>query len=101
MKVNQRRNHKKNSKRLVTNIIFIFVLLCIYGIGTSFDFGKKAAITDKFIVSHSDTIWNIASGICSEKKGLNIQNIIIEIKEINHLKNSDIYVGQVLDIPVY
>lgn len=91
----------KKNKRLLFNIIFIFILLCIYGIGTNFYFGKKATITNGFVVSQNDTIWNIASDICKKNRNLNVQNIVIEIKELNNLKTSDIYVGQVINIPVY
>lgn len=92
---------KKKNKRLLSNIIFIFILLCIYGIGTNFYFGKKATITNEFVVSQNDTIWNIASDICKKNKNLNVQNIVIEIKELNNLTTSDIYVGQVINLPVY
>lgn len=101
MKKSYGKNVKRKSNRLLSNIIFIFILLCIYGIGTNFDFGKKSALTSEFVVSQNDTIWNIANDICKKNKDLNIQNIIIEIKEINNLRDSDIYVGQVLNIPVY
>ena len=101
MKNRYGKNVKRKSNRFLVNIVFIFILLCIYGIGTNFDFGKKAPITNEIIVSQNDTIWNIANDICKEHKDLNIQNIIIEIKELNNLKSSDIYLGQVLNIPVY
>ena len=52
-------------------------------------------------VQKEDTIWSIANNICKNNEKLNIQNVIIEIKQINDLSNSDIYIGQILNIPVY
>lgn len=93
------RNSK--GKILIKNIALLFILFCAFGIMTNVEFGKKATKTDEIIVKSNDTIWNIASDICQEKQDLNVQNVILEIRQINQLTSSNIYAGQVLSIPIY
>jgi LysM repeat protein len=53
----------------------------------------------KIVVGQGDTLWNIASTeIASNNyyEGKEIRNVIDQIKEINELKNSSLYVGQEL-----
>ncbi|MEG0872829.1 MAG: hypothetical protein RSE00_03670 [Clostridia bacterium] len=100
------RNNKKytlNFKKITNNIFILFVALSIFGICTSFNIGKKQSNVYEIQVQGSDTIWNIADGICykNKEKNLNIQNIVIEIKELNSLTSSQIYEGQVLSVPIY
>ena len=57
-------------------------------------FSASPEVYDNVIVSEGDTIWSIASQI----KG-DINKNVYEIKKINNLKNSIIYVGQELQVP--
>lgn len=82
-------------------ILFIFICLVCFGIFTNFGIGRKYTSTYEFKVQSSDTIWNIASNICEKDKNLNVQNVVIEIKNLNNLNTSDIYVGQTLELPIY
>ena len=41
------------------------------------------------------------SGAISYNENIDIQNVVHDIKYRNKLSNSDIYVGQVLEIPIY
>ena len=36
-----------------------------------------------------------------QQEYLNVQNVIIEIKNINNLESSEIYLGQELNVPIY
>lgn len=98
--IKKRKNNKK-AHNLVINIVFILVLLLGSMIFTNYHYAKKEIKTNEIIVENNDTIWSLAKEICKEKQDLNIQNVIIEIKEMNHLESSDIYIGQVLNIPIY
>ena len=50
----------------------------------------------------NDTLWNISKDVCNKSnENLDIQNVVRDIKYRNKLSDSDIYVGQVLEIPVY
>lgn len=90
----------KNKGRFYT-VLFIFSLLMIFTFLTSTTIGKRQFKTYEHKVQNNDTIWNIADNICKSDSSLNIQNVILEIKDINNLNTSDIYVGQTLNIPIY
>ena len=92
---------KRNNKRRVKMVIFIFGVLMVYTFFTSFQVGKKQIETYELEVNSNDTIWNIANTICKNNDNLNVQNVVLEIKDINNLSTSDIYVGQTLNIPIY
>lgn len=97
----RRKNVKSNSKERLNLILFIFLCLVCFGIFTNFGVGKKYTSTYEIEVNSSDTIWDIASDICKKNSDLNIQNVVLEIKSINNLNTSDIYVGQTLSLPIY
>ena len=69
---------------------------------SNFTFGTKHIDTKSVTVESNDTLWKIAEEICnSSSENLNVQNIVLEIKSINNLKSSNIYSGQVLEVPIY
>lgn len=92
---------KSKVKERFKIVLFIFICLVCFGIFTNFNSGRKHTSTYEFKVQSSDTIWNIASSICQNDKSLNVQNVVIEIKNLNNLNTSDIYVGQTLELPIY
>lgn len=92
---------KKRLKIRAKVILFIFILLVTFGFFTSFGFSKKQLNTYELRVNSNDTIWSIAKDVCKNNSSLNIQNVVLEIKDINNLNSSDIYVGQTLCIPIY
>lgn len=98
----KKRKEVKNSlKERLKIVLFIFLCLICFGIFTNFGVGKKYTSTYEIEVNSSDTIWNIANDICKDNKELNVQNVVIEIKNINNLSTSNIYVGQTLSLPIY
>lgn len=104
MKKRNKRKLKIISKRKF--IFNIFILLVIFtGISflTSKSFAKKEIHTYNYTVATSDTLWNISKTVCknSNDKNLDIQSVVKDIKYRNNLVESDIYVGQVLQIPIY
>ena len=92
---------KIKNRRRFNLVLFIFALILIFSFCTSFNLGKKQVCTYELEVKSNDTIWNIANNICKNNNNLNIQNVIIEIKDLNELSSSDIYVGQTLNVPIY
>lgn len=91
----------KKSNRFIKNLVFIFGILTIFSFFTTFQYGKEEIKTKDIVIKNNDTIWNIASDICDENDSLNIQNVVIQIKQINNMTTSDLYVGQQLKIPIY
>lgn len=72
--------------------IFLFSQNCV---------ANKQIQMKEVYINNNDTLWSIAGKICEKDDSLNIQNVIIDIKKINNLENSNIYVGQTLFIPEY
>ena len=79
---------------IVAVTIITCVLSFIVSMITVKVFSASPEVYDNVIVSDGDTIWSIASQI----KG-DINKNVYEIKKINNLKNSIIYVGQELQVP--
>lgn len=79
-------------------IVAITIITCVLSFIVSMItvkvFSASPEVYDNVIVSKGDTIWSIASQI----KG-DINKNVYEIKKINNLKNSIIYVGQELQVP--
>ncbi|MCX8074635.1 MAG: LysM peptidoglycan-binding domain-containing protein [Clostridia bacterium] len=96
----------KKSLKIDFNIVFrnmltVFIIIAVFNVVSNFTFGEREFKTNTITVEENSTLWNIAKQICNNNDNLNIQNVMIDIKEANNLKNSDIYVGQTLLIPEY
>lgn len=93
-----------NKRKFIRSIVIIGIFIALI----SFIFVNKTlshteTSYQKMYVSSGDTLWNIAK----EQKGSNqyfeekdIRTIIDEIKYTNHLNNSDLEIGQELNIPI-
>ena len=104
MKIRNKRKFKIISKtKFIFNIFILLVLFTGISFFTSQSFGKREIHTYDYTVSTSDTLWNISKTVCknSNDESLDIQSVVKDIKYRNNLVESDIYVGQVLHIPIY
>ena len=96
------KRYRLNMKRIMTNICIILMFIIVTNFISNFTFGNKHIETKSVTVEANDTLWKIAKEVCNNSsEELNVQNIVIEIKNINNLKSSNIYSGQVLEIPIY
>ncbi len=89
---------KKRKLNKIKLISVMFTIVASIAIINNFEIGKTQ---DKYItltVQQNDTLWNIAANKCDSDT--NIQSKIAKIKKVNNLKNSNIYVGQTLYIPM-
>ena len=94
--------YRLNMKRIITNICIVLMFIVVMNFISNFTFGNKHIDTKSVTIEANDTLWKIAQDICNNSsEDLNVQNIVIEIKNINNLKGSNIYCGQVLEIPIY
>lgn len=100
MKNNKRRKNVTKRKGRI-NVVMIAICLIAITFISQVSFAEEQTEVKQIIVNECDTLWNIASEICEDNENLNIQNVIIEIKKINGLNTSDIYIGQQLSIPIY
>lgn len=89
----------ENVRKMVKNIILIVAVLLLFKAAISYQIAKTDYNTYDYLIVNNDTLWTIAGQICDENK--NIRNVIIDIKEINNLKDSTIYVGQTIKLPIY
>lgn len=93
------KDRKKFNRFLVMG--FIFLTIALYLMITLVFSNKVIGVSDNrnFTVIHGDTVWNIASGIKSDK---DIREVVHDIYTINGMSSGEtIYPGQVLRIPVY
>ena len=103
----KRRNKRKlkiiSKKKFIFNIFILLVIFIGISFFTSKSFGKREIHTYNYTVAREDTLWNISKIVCknSNDKNLNIQSVVKDIKYRNNLKESSIYEGQVLQIPIY
>lgn len=87
----------KNMPRFILSMTILFTLIAMLSsLITSKVFSYEEPKYEKTIICSGDTLWKIAS----QYDG-NIHKNIYEIKKINHMTTSDIYVGQELLIPVH
>ena len=85
----------KNIKRFMLSLTILFIIISfLCSMITTKVFSYTAPKYDRIVISEGDTLWSIASNL----KG-NINENIYNIKEINGLKTSYIYVGQEILIP--
>lgn len=86
------------------DIIYLIVLILITVIGAYFIGAtlKEEEYTGEFntyVVLPGETLWSIASDICkSSDAELNIQNVIIKIKNDNGMNDCTIYAWQELKL---
>lgn len=97
----RRKRVRINIEKVIKNISFLFIVIMLVVVITSNVSAKREFITSQITIDKADTLWSIAGSISNKNNELNIQKVIYDIQEINGLKNSDIYVGQVLQVPVY
>ena len=100
-KVNKNIVKRNKRKNIIINVIILLFILYICNIFLNYSLAKKEIKTSEIVVTNEDTIWSLAKQVCNDRNDLNIQNIMIEIKEINNLTSSDIFVGQVINLPIY
>lgn len=96
------KKYRLDLKRVCTNIMILATIFVLFNTIGNFTFGSKNIETKTIMVESRDTLWSIASDICkASSEDLNVQNVILEIKNINNLDSSEIFVGQELNIPIY
>lgn len=89
-----------NFKRVFLNISIVLVLLFTLNLITNKAEGAKHIDTKSVVICPSDTLWDIAKETC-KNQNMKVQNCVIEIKKLNNMEDSHIYVGQEIKIPVY
>ena len=99
--MSERNKYKQKYKIMVRDIILLFILFTFVALLCNNNYASRYINKKEIVVQKSNTLWTIASNICKQDDNLNIQNVILDIKRINNMKNCDIYDGQKIYIPVY
>ena len=93
-------NVKKFVRSIVVVLLIIFGVSLICAKGT---LSHKEAEYKKVYVSEGDTLWTIAGEMQKNNdyyRNKDIRYIISDVKKINNLESSNIYVNQELMVPV-
>lgn len=91
----------ENLKKMIKNILFILVVILFFKTIISYQLAKTEYKTYDYTVHANDTLWNIASEICTYNEDVYIRKVITDIKQINNMKESIIYEGQTIMLPIY
>ncbi len=87
----------KNMKRFITFLTILFIgISFLTNMFLNKVFSHEQEKYQSIMVSQGDTLWSIASGL----KG-NVNENIYNIKKLNNLDSSNIFIGQELVIPDY
>lgn len=94
----------KNIKKFIRGILIvlgIILLLSLIFVKATLSYTTKEYKT--MYVKSGDTLWSIATDMQENNtyyEGKDIRYIIEDLKEINNLSNSTIYVNQAIKIPI-
>lgn len=95
--INRKRYVLRNKRRftsLVTVFVLVFVLMSMAVIAGAHE--SEKAYFEMIKVRQGDTLWEIANKHCTNK---DVREYIYDIKKLNNLEDSYIYVGQSLYLP--
>lgn len=93
-------NFKKFLRSIIIILLSIFALSIVFA-KSSLSHREKEYITISVI--NGDTLWNIAENLQNNNEyysNKDIRYIISDIKNINNLTTSNLYIGQELIIPI-
>lgn len=96
-----KRSINKKRKSIKVTIVSVLMLTMLLIVFTSQVVAINHLNTKEIIIASGDSLWSIAREVKDEHKNINIQKVIYDIEKINNLTNSNIYVGQLLEVPVY
>ena len=95
-----------SKKRIKFNFVrfmfsMLFICCCVFGTISAFNGGGTAMSAyeqcETVVVRSGDTLWSIALDLDNDKYDTRV--IVNDIIKQNNLKNSEVYVGQTLEIP--
>lgn len=94
-------NKKKFIRSFIIVTISVIILLFI-GLNNTYSKGETK-YKEEYIYA-GDTLWSIAEREAKNNnyyENKDVRNIIIEIKEINHIESGNLKIGQKIKIPTF
>ena len=100
------KRNKFNSRKIIFGIMLIIILalLLILVMGNKNTYSNTEIKYKKVFVSNGDTLWELASMELANNtyyENEDVRYIMQNIKDINKMQSSEIYVGQELTIPTF
>lgn len=93
-----------NKKKFIRSIMVLigFVILMVAGMITSTTYSKTEIGYKEDYILKGDTLWSIAEQEVNQNeycKGKDIREVMYEIRELNHITNDNLEIGQKIIIP--
>ena len=94
-----------NMKKFIRSLVIVMIsILFLLFIGFSNTYSKGKVCYKEQYIYQGDTLWSIAQQEAKENKyyeNEDIRNIVNEIRHINNMDNSNLKVGQKIQIPTF
>ena len=94
----------KNRKKFILSLSIVVLIIIFTILLTKHSFSHVESKTKTIYISSGDTLWDIAvleQNTNEYYKNKKVREIVEDIKYKNNLKNSYIYEGQKIEIPIY
>ncbi len=91
---------KRSLKLLLRNVVILFLFIMVLHFIFNSLLAKKEFVTKELVVMPGDTLWSIANEMVDEDN-TDVYRIMYDIKEINNMTDSIIYVGDIIFVPIY
>lgn len=91
---------KRSLKLLLRNVAILFLFIMVLHFIFNSLFAKKEFATKELVVMPGDTLWSIANEMV-DKDNTDVYRIMYDIKEINNMTDSILYVGDIILVPIY
>ena len=91
-----------NKKKFIRSLVLVVSLLILILFGITNAYSKTEIIYKEDYIIKGDTLWSIAKNEINTNayyKNRDIRDVMFEIREINHLQDGNLTIGQKIIIP--
>lgn len=94
-----------NMQKFIRSLVIVMAsILFLLFVGFSNTYSKGEVQYREQYIYEGDTLWSIAEKESKENKyyeNEDVRNIVHEIKDINHINNGNLKIGQKIQIPTF
>lgn len=91
---------KRSLKLILRNVALLFLFIMVLHFIFYSLLAKKEFVTKELAVMPGDTLWSIANEMIDEDN-TDVYRIMYDIKEVNNMTDSILYVGDIIFVPIY